>query len=193
MKMLGEILENSRIQTVRNTIKQWLVYEHYSREFEAFFLKWTLLNLYYNEVSGEKHEVDRVLEFGRKHESLFNKLKNEAVELVGMECVGRGPSTEPPDSCVKTATLQLREKLGINANVCDTCRSDKRQKCQNVKTVEYEFGCMEALIRILYQVRCNLFHGDKTEREQFQMGRNQLLVQIGDRITAVILNSLVEN
>ena len=57
----------------------------------------------------------------------------------------------------------------------------------------YNFGSMEALIRILYQVRCNLFHGDKTEREEFQMGRNQLLVKIGDHITAAILNSLVEN
>jgi hypothetical protein len=188
-----KFLECDRIEVVKNTIRHWLTAREYPREFKEFFLKWTLLNLYYNEVSGKKHEADRVLEFGRKHESLFNKLKNEAVELVVMECVGRGPSTEPPDSWVKTATLQLREKLGINANACDTCRSDKRQKCQNVKTVKYEFGCMEALIRILYQVRCNLFHGDKTEREEFQMGRNQLLVQIGDRITAVILNSLVEN
>ena len=93
----GEILEDSRIQAVRNTIKQWLVSAHYSREFEAFFLKWALLNLYYNETSGERQEVDRVLEFGRKHEGLFNQLKNEAVELVSMECVGRGPGTEPPD------------------------------------------------------------------------------------------------
>jgi len=91
----GEILEDSRIQTVRNTIKQWLVSEHYSREFEAFFLKWALLNLYYNETSGERQAF--VLSTKFQNPIYFNQLKNEAVELVSMECVGRGPGTEPPD------------------------------------------------------------------------------------------------
>jgi len=189
---LVKFLEFSRIEAVRNTIKHW-IRNNYPNEFKEFFVRWILLNLYYNEISKLDRERDRVLEFGRKHEGLLNQLKNEAVELVSMECVGRGPGTEPPDRWVKTAVLQLRKKLGIDANVCDTCRSEKRQECQNVETVEYEFGCMEALMRVMYQVRCNLFHGDKTNREEFQMERNQSLVRTGNRIIAIVLNSIMAN
>ena len=181
-----------RIDEVKDAITHWMMGK-YPNEFKEFFVRWMLLNLYYNETSKQNREVDRVLEFGKKHEILFNQLKDEASKLVCTECVGRGLGNEPPDKWVKTATLQLRKKLGIDANVCDTCRSEKRQECQNVETVEYEFGCMEALMRVLYQVRCNLFHGDKTNREEFQMERNQSLVRTGNRIIAIVLNSIMAN
>lgn len=114
--------------------------------------------------------------------------------MVKTECVGKGSLTETPSSWVKTATLQLRRKLGINVeSVCTTCRKEKRQECCEVKTEKSEFGSMEALMGILYQIRCNLFHGDKTEREEFQMERNKSLVRIGNRILTIILNSLIEN
>lgn len=187
-------LECNGVEAVRNTIKHWVESKDYPKEFQEFFSKWVLLNLYYNEISKQNHEVCKVLDFGKRHESLFIHVKDGAFELATTECVGEGFGAAPPNRWVKTATLQLRKKLNVDTNrVCATCRSEKRQKCREVKTVEYEFGCMEALMRILYQIRCNLFHGDKTEREEFQMERNKFLVRIGDRILTVILNILIGN
>jgi len=70
-----------------------------------------LHSVYHNEISEAKQEVDRVLELGRKHECLFNQLKNEAVELVGMGCFGRGPITKPPEKWVGTDLAASKELL----------------------------------------------------------------------------------
>ena len=43
-------------------------------------------------------------------------------------------------------------------------------------------------MRILYQIRCNLFHGDKSELED---PRNLKLVGLGDEILRAILTELV--
>lgn len=181
-----------RLQDVKETIKNWLLSENYPEDFLRFFMRWTLLNLYYDELSVEKLEINRVLDFGRKRENLFDLVEDATAELVRTECVGEGRATKPPNSWVKTATLHLREVLLTNSeNVCKSCRPDKRQQCQNVAQKSYAFGNMEALARVLYQIRCNLFHGDKTEYEDgFQVARNRFLVRIGNDITEIILRSI---
>ena len=191
MNFLGRC--RTEIEKVKDNIKYWMD-SGFPREFLEFFFKWALLNLYYSKISNQKCEVYRVLDFGKKHEDLFDYVEDHARELVKKECVGEGLEAAPPSRWVKTATLQLRRKLGIDTErVCATCRSEKRRKCCEVKTEEYEFGRMEALMRILYQIRCNLFHGGKTEWGRGQMKRNQCLVETGNKVVTIILEKLVRS
>jgi len=182
----------TEIEKVKGNIRYWMD-SGFPREFLEFFFKWALLNLYYSKISNQKCEVYKVLDFGKKYEALFDCVKAHAFKLVNDDCVGRGLEAAPPSRWVKTATLQLREKLGINtADVCANCRSEKQQKCKGITTVKHDFGRMEALMRILYQIRCNLFHGGKTEWGRGQMERNQSLVRIGNQIVTIILEKLLE-
>jgi len=179
----------------KETIRSWLKLGGYSEEFRHFFDQWTLLNLYYNECSKESKEVDKVLEFGRKYEESFGNVKNYAFDLMKTECVGNGKGDAPPVSWVKTASLQLRKALNIDPNsVCAGCRKEKRRECEKIKIEQYSFGKMEALMRILYQIRCNLFHGDKTEyKNGAQAKRNRSLVNTSNKILEKILFSIVKN
>ena len=184
-----------RTRRAKDTIKSWLKLGDYPEEFRRFFFQWTLLNLYYNELSKEEEEVQRVLELGRKHEELFDSAKNNAIDLVSTECVGKGKKDNPPNSWVKTASLQLRKALNLDANrICARCRTTKRIGCEKINTESYDFQNMEALMRILYQIRCNLFHGDKTEYNNSEQGeRNKFLVRVGNEVLDKILESTVHN
>lgn len=123
-----------KMQLAEETIRSWLKSKGYPPEFLHFFFQWTLLNLYYNELSKESNEVDRVLEFGRKYGKMFSNIKNDAFDLIKTECVGKGRGHAPPDGWVKTASLQLRKALNVDLNsVCANCRKEKRTECQKIK------------------------------------------------------------
>jgi len=177
---------------VKETISNWLRSEEYPDAFSRFFTLWTLLNLYYNQSSQKDHELDRVLDFGRQNEKLFPFLKELTARMIVTECVGNGKEIQPPNSFVKTATLHLRGVLGIDTKpICENCRQAKRQHCEKIACETYVYGNMEAVARILYQIRCNLFHGDKTEYlDGFQAQRNRFLVKIGSEIVKQILSSI---
>jgi hypothetical protein len=181
-----------RLNNAKETSKNWLLLNDYPKDFHAFFFQWTLLNLFYNELSQERSEMQRVLEFGRKYENLFDLVKNAASDLMREECVGDGKNDQAPSSPIKIASLKLRTTLGIKQyDVCVKCRSSKRRACLTIRTKPYGYGNFEALMTILYQIRCNLFHGDKTEyRNGFQAQRNILLVSIGNRILEQTLFSI---
>jgi len=183
------------MQRAKETITSWRKLGKYPEAFLHFFFQWTLLNLYYNALSKKIKEPYRVLEFGRKYENLFNNVKNDAIDLIKTECVGEGKEDAPPNSWVKTASLQLRKALNIDSNsVCANCRREKRRECEKIEIEPYTFGKMEALMRILYQIRCNLFHGDKTEYENgAQAERNKFLVKIGNKTLEIFLHSITEN
>ena len=155
-------------------------------------LKWTLLNLFYNEISNEQYEVDRVLEFGRNYGNLLDDhMLRYAAHLVQDECVGKGKGEAPPNSWVKTASMQLREYLNLDKNaICSQCRKNKRTKCQQIQLENYDFGIFEALMRIIYQVRCNLFHGDKSEYKGYQGRRNEKLVTASNMILERVLEKI---
>jgi len=180
------------MQNAKEVIRDWLASRNYPEQFKDFFFHWTLLNLYYDALSKEEKETKRILEFGRKNENLFSSVKIDAEELVMTECVGRGKGPVPPNSWVKTATLQLREALDIDGlHVCAKCRVVKKNECKSIKLEQYNFGNMEALMRILYQVRCNLFHGKKTEHtDGDQVARNRFLVNIGNGVLGEVLHSI---
>ena len=185
---IGETTDKT--QRARAVIRDWLSSREYPEQFKAFFFHWTLLNLYYNALSKEKKEIKRVLEFGRKHENLFESVKICAEDLVKTECVGSKIGPAPPNGWVKTATLQLRDALNVDGlSVCGRCREEKETACRTVKLKQHDFGNMEALMSILYQIRCNLFHGEKTEHTNGnQVTRNRLLVKIGNTALEKILD-----
>jgi hypothetical protein len=181
-----------KIKEAKETIRDWVSSINYPEEYQSLFKYWVLLNLYYNELSDEKNEVDRVLSLGRAESYLFGALIDEASEIVRTECVGNGKLASAPDAFVKEATLHLRKTLKINSDeICIKCRPDKKAACQQVTLKNYSFDDMEALIRIVYQIRCNLFHGDKTEvRDKFQMERDRELARLGSRIVQRLLFSI---
>lgn len=98
----------------------------------------------------------------------------------------------PPDSWVKTATIFLRKKLfNIPYECDDICRENKQCFCTQITEENYQFTELEALLRIIYQIRCNLFHGDKLEYSGFQEIRNRELVNLSNQIIKIILNRII--
>lgn len=57
----------------------------------------------------------------------------------------------------------------------------------------HRFQDFEALIRVLYQIRCNLFHGDKLDGNELQRSRNRELITNGNIILQKILEEIVLN
>jgi hypothetical protein len=55
---------------------------------------------------------------------------------------------------------------------------------------EGKFECLEALLHIIYQIRCNLVHGDKIELTGEQGERNKELVKLANPIIEEILRNL---
>ena len=189
---------SDKTKVAKNTIRRWLLSQNYPPEFQQFFFRWTLLNQCYNEISDELSETGRVLEFGRKNEKLINQPRSStrailasAIRLVQDECVGDGRGESPPNSWVKTASMQLREKMNIDiATICKRCRRNKYLECQNIQLENYKFSPFEALSRIVYQVRCNLFHGDKSEYKGEQGRRNKDLVVASNIILDNVLKEI---
>lgn len=116
----------------------------------------------------------------------------EASEIVRTECVGNGKLASPPDAFVKKATLHLRKTLKLNSDkICSNCRPNKKAVCQQVALKICRFDDMEALIRIICLIRCNLFHGDKTEiRDKSQVERYRELARLGSHIVQRLLFSI---
>lgn len=142
-------------------------------------------------------------------QSHWQEVEPFAKELISLECVG-GDKVPPfpilaPQSEVKSATLYLREKLGLhpapNPLRCSfhACRAEKKQVCDPVacnraKIDEWRGREMAALFRIVYQVRCNLVHGEKQlSREGFQASRDRKLVQVPDEIMDQVLEWLIHH
>ncbi|MCK5291415.1 MAG: hypothetical protein KAR39_05325 [Thermoplasmata archaeon] len=147
---------------------------------------------YYNESYRENHdpEIDKVLQFGRDHGNVFGRLdRTDLKAFIVPECVGEGGLTEPPNKYVKKASEVLRGELGI-AYDCEKCRSDKKERCKGIQPANHDFQDFESLIRILYQIRCNLFHGEKLDPNEWQKKRNQKLVRKGNIALKIILEEV---
>jgi hypothetical protein len=175
------------------------IIKHYVRHnteypscYHAFFTKWSLINPLYNACSRERREPCRVIDFGEKNESLWSQgIEDYTKTLVSCECVGNGKNDALPDEFVRTATLHLRRELNIIVDVCSNC--SKTNTCDRSEISNPNFHKLDATMRILYQIRCNLFHGDKPELDGEQGDRNKELVGIGDKILTNIFQSLADN
>jgi hypothetical protein len=165
---------------------------HYPPNFTEFFLRWMLFNSYCNKYqTGDKQGV---LEFAKEHgPNIWSnpEVQNIALQLAKIECVGNGANDAPPHPEVKFATELLQQTFGLDhQTICQQkCRANKKNDCVNVISRDFSppVTPQMALYRIVYQVRCNLFHGDKVDLDAFQMERDEFLVSCGTQLIDVTL------
>jgi len=165
-----------------------------------FAITWSTLNRIYNENRSEWSETQQVVSFGNQIDELWEAVAPLAKELVSLECIGgeKDPSgILRPKQEVKSATLYLREFFhidnGIDVNNCNfhACRPEKRTVCNPVVANPWERSKMGALLRLIYQVRCNLVHGDKRFMVHgFQRNRDHELVHLSYEIIKIILREI---
>lgn len=193
------------------TIKELKQARHvyYPSEFYLLFLvKWIAFNRAYNElfpvVDSDKAKVIKFGELMRDRWEVFRPL---AYKLVSLECVGgkrvSGSRFLKPISDVKWTTLWLREQLALDApdenkyHFC-SCRPDKRRLCDaatyshtNAELWQSQ-GELAALLRLVYQVRCNVFHGEKSLVFNTQTDRDKELISIAEQVVDYCLDLLLE-
>jgi hypothetical protein len=109
-----------------------------------------------------------VMKSGEEHGDTIwanRNLSDVARQIAEVECVGDGGGENSPQPEAKSATVFLRELLGIEHDrIClEVCREVKRRECLNLGFGSWTGNPTTALLRIIYQIRCNLFHGDKLE------------------------------
>lgn len=190
-------MSQKEIIRVKKTIKNFLNPSiKFPSEFEIFFKRWALLNSFYNIYSDAYFpnlggDCKKVLNFGREFSSIFTKIEEDKIKvLIEPECVGKGKNDSKPGKYVKEATKQLRVELSLS-NGCENCRPEKIKWCDNLlDVINYTFDPFEALMRIIYQIRCNLFHGDKLEFEGKQFERNLRLIKACNLILATVLKEI---
>ncbi|HEX7575163.1 MAG TPA: hypothetical protein VF360_02200 [Candidatus Methanoperedens sp.] len=187
---------------VKRIIHNWTG-KSYPKYCQEFFTFWSLLNLYYSTINpnltGDKKLV---LKFGAdKNQLLWTFVKDNAKKLVISECVGYGDGPSKPEDEVLNATLYLRDILGIQqTQVCNSCR--KATGCSKTYSTSRKSGIeLEALMRIVYQIRNNLFHGDKfalimddgshVGSDLYQAERNKDLICISNNILKDIHANLI--
>jgi len=185
------VVNNEELKKAKEAIETWLSFGTYPEEYLTFFFYWSLFNSYYGLSLPKGGDCDKVLSFGRQHNSLWNDvIEANARRLVALECVGDRKGESPPSSHVKAATNQLRDLLDVRKEqICSRCRLTKRDQCSRVEE-EGKFERLEALLRIIYQIRCNLIHGDKTELTGEQGERNKELVRVTNPIIKEVLRNL---
>ncbi len=183
-------MPDSGMMAVRS-IRYWLNdRDHYPAPYNMFFVQWMLFNSYYSKYrTGDKKSV---MKFANEHGDILwgnDKIQSVAKEFSEIECVGEGIGANPPHLEVKSATIFLRELLGIDHDrICSNiCREEKKLQCSSVRLSNWEGNPASALLRISYQIRCNLFHGDKLEYTGQEGTRNLFLVECGIKTLSEIL------
>jgi hypothetical protein len=166
--------------------------------YQAFLAKWMAFNRAYNDLELDSNkDVCKVLEYAETQEDMWTAVSVLAHNLVSLECIGgtRVPESNllQPNSYVKGATLYLREQLGLTKCPLDNCRPEKQNLCEDLEGETWNKGKLAALLRLVYQVRCNLVHGDKMLIGNRQTNRDQDLVRISTGILDIVLESLLEN
>lgn len=171
---------------------------HLAPQYQTFLVKWMAFNRAYNEL-GLASNTDRgkVLEYANGQEDMWDALSDFARNLVSLECIGServaGNELLQPHRYVKSATFYLREQLGLDKCPLKVCRQNKRTLCASVPEVPRTEGKVAALLRLVYQVRCNLVHGDKMLMGgNPQTNRDHDLVRISENVLDIILASLLK-
>jgi hypothetical protein len=168
--------------------------------YRNFLVKWMAFNRAYNDLGLDSKKRDRVkvLEYAKTQEDMWPEVSDLARSLVSLECIGGSVKKSERNllktSCyVKGATLYLREQLELGGCPIAECRPEKQNLCANVQEKPWTEGKVAALLRLVYQVRCNLVHGDKMLIDQGQQtNRDRDLVEFSIDILDVFLGSLLE-
>lgn len=140
-------------------------------EYTRFMIGWIAFNRAYNELRRDEHETQRVLGVGDDLMLHWPEIVPQAAELLRLECIGSDVvprrSLLRPNRWVKSASMFLRRSMRLQPAYpfCCVdrtfCRHGKYTICREVELMEWDRTEMAALLRLVYQVRCNLFHGEK--------------------------------
>jgi hypothetical protein len=139
-------------------------------EYSQFMVRWIAFNRAFNELRGDADETQRVLGMGDDLRDHWREIIPQTRQLVLLECVGADEVPHQallrPNRAVKSATLFLRERMLIRPGYPEclkarVCRDRKVSLCRAVDVDPWEHSELAAVLRIIYQMRCNLFHGEK--------------------------------
>lgn len=179
---------------------------HLPRNYAAFLMKWLAYNSAYNEIETDIcGDRNKAVALAERFEHRWNEVEHMARQLVALECIGgkRVPNSYLLKTIdwVKSATHHLREQLSLDANIdpancqfegCE--RAEKRTLCNQTSIQPWDKNNMAALMRLVYQVRCNLVHGDKQlVAQNIQTNRDQELVHLADQIMDHFLRWIVND
>lgn len=163
-------------------------------------MTWSTLNRVYNENRSERSETQQVISFGDQIDEIWYVVAPLAKKLVSLECIGgeKDPNgIYRPKREVKSATIFLREYFHlvdfVDVNHCEfiACRLEIRNACDSVAAESWNHSRMGALLRVVYQVRCNLVHGDKRLLARgYQGDRDRELVRLSYDILKRILREI---
>lgn len=173
---------------------------HLPPGYAEFLVKWMAFNRAYNESETVKGDWKKVASFAEKHQDRWDEVAELAKRLLSIECIGseyvEDSSLVAPNQSVKSATIFLREKLGLVSETQPTAcsfagciRKEKQRICNQVNFQPWTSGEVAALLRLVYQVRCNLMHGEKRlYGDNFQTNRDRVLIALSSQILDRVLN-----
>lgn len=200
-------------EETREQLESILRREVVDPSFDEFTRKWEIFNRVYNDLLaaklGKKGNDRKKVETIAETPPFPNfwqdqRLQQSTRQLVELECVGSDPLPHEgllqPTKEIKSATLYLRDYFGIPINLtsCDHhyCRPEKKNICNPIiisgnELNQWQNKEFKALLMIVYQIRCNIIHGDKRflphYREYNQYRRD---VNLG-RISNDIMNEII--
>ncbi len=161
------------------------------------------------ELATPMDDCGKVLDIADALQSHWPEINDLAKQMASMECIGGRDKDRTlnhllqPNEWTKSAMLYLREHFSLTQDtdptncLFATCRSDKKLLCDAVKfrkasLSDWKGREMAALLRLVYQVRCNLVHGDKRlEAADSQTVRDSDLIQVSSQILDRVLDWLI--
>ena len=170
-------------------------------EYPQFMVHWIAFNRAFNELRSDSEETARVLGIGDDLASRWHEIIPQTRSLVQLECIGVDAIPQEallrPNRAVKSATVYLRQQLRIRPGYPECirnrqfCRESKTLMCRAVGIEPWERSEMAAVMRIIYQVRCNLFHGEKRlALPDVQTNRDLELVALSSEILNAVFGWL---
>jgi hypothetical protein len=170
-------------------------------DYIQFMVRWIAFNRAFNELRKDADETARVLGLADDLSERWREIIPQSRRMVLLECIGADAvPNEPllrPNRAVKSATVYLRQKLmikpGYPACIQDGtfCRRSKISMCSAVGIEPWNRSEMAAVLRIIYQLRCNLFHGEKRlTTPDVHTNKDREFIAVSNEILAAIFGWL---
>ena len=170
-------------------------------EYTQFMVHWIAFNRAFNELRRESEETARVLGLGDDLSSRWHEIIPQTRRLVLLECIGveavQHETLLRPNRAVKSATIYLRQQLRIRPGYPDCiqtgrfCRKAKTAMCEAVGIEPWSRSELAAVMRIIYQLRCNLFHGERRlSLPDVQTNKDLELVAVSNEILNAVFGWL---
>jgi hypothetical protein len=170
-------------------------------EYTQFMVHWIAFNRAFNELRKDSEETARVLGLGDDLSKRWHEIIPQSRRLVMLECIGVDAVAQEtllrPNRAVKSATVYLRQKLMIKPGYPECiqnprfCRKSKTAMCGAVGIEPWSRSEMAAVMRIIYQLRCNLFHGEKRlALADVQTNKDLELIAIANEILNAVFGML---